>query len=843
MRRVGLALVLACCSTPDTVTCDDGSVCPRNTTCRTIDTTNGPLRYCADDASLVACEGLAPGAACTHPSYMGSCRDGVCVAPACPNGFTDFNEVCDDDNAVSGDGCAADCSSDERCGNSIVDVTVGEQCDAGDNPRSHDGCSSDCANEQPTWTELDGDVPYARAAAAAYDARRRRVVLFGTPIWGPFATLEWDGSRWAAAATAVASPPARVGGAFAFDAERGESVLFSGDNLNADTWIWEGRRWHQRHPATSPPARIGGALVYDSARRRTLLFGGFVPGGQQTVRLDDLWSWDGVTWTALDPPTRPAPRNGFGMAYDPSRDVVVVFGGFAPASTNELWEFDGTTWIDRTSVAGNPGALINPGLAYDPLGRRVLVIGGRHPTLGARDEVYAWDGATWTSLPSLQIVNGVDAPAVATDPVRGRVIVRATGGTLVEWDGTAWTRPPRGSGDKPAHLAAPVALTVRENVALVRDPVRDDLVMFGGLTDAGPTDETWVWRGAWTRATPPTAPGPRHGAAIAYDEARDEVVLYGGCDAGNDGIADTWTWDGTTWTLRAPSVNPGPRCHAFMTYDARQQQIVLFGGVAASGLQSAETGTWIWNGADWTRAVTAVEPPARVSAAMAFDRRAERAVLFGGRDPSVNLTFRRYFGDTWTWDGTSWTKHDVTDTPQASERMTMAWDSARGRLVLYGGKGEAGYFGDAWEWDGATWQLIATGGPRRAGMAMASWPDGGVAIFGGVEFAMNTLERTNTTWRLRWDGPARYETCTDTDVDGDGLAGCVDPDCAWLCAPLCPSSTCSSAGPRCGDGVHDDRLETCYLCPSDPMGCPARCGDETCQVDETAATCPGDCSP
>lgn len=280
-----------------------------------------------------------------------------------------------------------------------------------------------------------------------------------------------------------------------------------------------------------------------------------------------------------------------------------------------------------------------------------------------------------------------------------------------------------------------------------------------------------------------------------------------------------------------------------MAYDARQQQIVLFGGVSAGGLRPAETGTWIWNGSDWTSAATTTEPAARVSGSLAYDRRGERVVLFGGRDPSVNITFRRYFGDTWIWDGASWIEQDVLDTPQASERTAMAWDAARGHLVLYGGKGESGYLGDAWEWDGAAWQLIATGGPRRAGMAMATWSDGGVVIAGGVEFAMSTLARTNTTWRLRWDGPSRYETCTDTDIDGDGRAGCMDPDCGWLCQPLCPSSTCASSGPHCGDGALNDRLEACYLCPSDPAVCVPACGDGACQAAETLATCPGDCSP
>jgi cysteine-rich repeat protein len=50
----------------------------------------------------------------------------------CGNGVIDQDqgEVCDDGNQVSGDGCSADCRSDERCGNGYVDFGVGERCDA-----------------------------------------------------------------------------------------------------------------------------------------------------------------------------------------------------------------------------------------------------------------------------------------------------------------------------------------------------------------------------------------------------------------------------------------------------------------------------------------------------------------------------------------------------------------------------------------------------------------------------------------------------------------------------------------------------------------------------------------
>ena len=62
---------------------------------------------------------------------------------ACGDGTVNKLEVCDDGNAVGGDGCSADCRSTESCGNGIVDKAVAEVCDDG-NAVGGDGCSADC---------------------------------------------------------------------------------------------------------------------------------------------------------------------------------------------------------------------------------------------------------------------------------------------------------------------------------------------------------------------------------------------------------------------------------------------------------------------------------------------------------------------------------------------------------------------------------------------------------------------------------------------------------------------------------------------------------------------------
>lgn len=100
----------------------------------------GPDRECSPSGDrcvlpvqLTACAELAEGSTCSFgEDGDGECAAGVCERRGCGNGYVGIGEVCDDGNVVSGDGCRADCQSDERCGNATVDGDAGEECDCGD---------------------------------------------------------------------------------------------------------------------------------------------------------------------------------------------------------------------------------------------------------------------------------------------------------------------------------------------------------------------------------------------------------------------------------------------------------------------------------------------------------------------------------------------------------------------------------------------------------------------------------------------------------------------------------------------------------------------------------------
>jgi hypothetical protein len=78
-------------------------------------------------------------------------------------------------------------------------------------------------------------------------------------------------------------------------------------------------------------------------------------------------------------------------------------------------------------------------------------------------------------------------------------------------------------------------------------------------------------------------------------------------------------------------------------------------------------------------------------------------LVFGGAD------HERVFNDLWAWDGTSWKKLAESG-PEARVMGYIAYDRKRDRLVLFGGRRrppDNTDFGDTWEWDGATWRRVA----------------------------------------------------------------------------------------------------------------------------------------
>jgi cysteine-rich repeat protein len=790
-----LSLLVGCVQS-GVVQCDDGRLCPAGLEC------DDQHDLCVRPEQKAECAGHDDFTPCEVTGIEDpTCYDGVCLPGGCGNGFEDPEEACDDANAISGDGCAADCESTETCGNGVPDVVKGEACDDG-NAIGHDGCASACDVESARWVEIAPWPPPRKGASIAYDSRRQRIVMFGghhkrTVFSFPFRradTWEWDGHHWSEMLPS-ASPAQRTGAAMAYDPGRGVTVLFGGDDagLFGDTWEWDGGTWAQRSPeGDSPPARSGGGMAYDPARGRVVLVGGI---GADGVGVADTWEWDGQSWEEQSSGALPGgvPR----VAYDPRRGVLVAF------VAGQTWERLDASWQDVTPATGSPPEAPDAAIAFDPTLGAVALHGGG---VGAMD-TWTWNGSAWAHPGA----GGpfVDGAQMAGDVARGEIILFGgdDGTNTWSWNGAKWKLTD--------DIVAPEP---RFGHGWALD-VHGDVIVYGG-EDLGFNAfvDTWAWRGKWIQREATSAPGPRTEPAMAYDAAHGETVMYGGFDD-----VTTWIWDGETWSPRTSTTTPGPRAGATAAYDAAREEIVMFG----SG-----SGTWLWNGTDWRDAAPPVGPPERTGAALAYDPIRARIVMFGGGSPIDESSL----GDTWEWDGVTWEERTPAASPPPRDGAAMDWDAARRRIVMFGGR--AGFVAarnDVWEWDGEHWVQGTAPLPPvgRTQHALFASPDGaGVLVFGGgvveADLASGIVEVLSDVWRLRWDGVHPDESCVAIDIDGDEVAACEDPDCWARCV-------------GCGDGTCDEALESCDLCPEDCGACPPRCGDFACAAGETEATCPGDC--
>ncbi|WP_394830590.1 hypothetical protein LVJ94_29195 [Pendulispora rubella] len=225
------------------------------------------------------------------------------------------------------------------------------------------GGTSDSALGE-TW-EWDGHS-WGRRLAATEPPKRMHgamatldvnVVLFGGENGNATLhdTWEWNGTTWTERNVAGA-PLARSGHAMATLGNK--VVLFGGrgERVFDDTWEWNGTCWTQLN-VTGPKPRDGHAMA--TFGNKVILFGGYgVNATGSTTRLDDTWEWDGTTWTQRSPAVAPKARELHGMGTLEGK--VLLFAGSDVGESsltyfNDLWEWDGTTWSKR-NVGTAPSA-------------------------------------------------------------------------------------------------------------------------------------------------------------------------------------------------------------------------------------------------------------------------------------------------------------------------------------------------------------------------------------------------------------------------------------------------------------------------------------------------------
>jgi hypothetical protein len=165
--------------------------------------------------------------------------------------------------------------------------------------------------------------------------------------------------------------------------------------------------------------------------------------------------------------------------------------------------------------------------------------------------------------------------------------------------------------------------------------------------------------------------------------------------------------------------------------DRATGQVVLFGGYDQSGNYFGDT--WTWDGRTWTQQHPVDSPSPRAAMGMGYDQATGQVVLFGGADAYVT------YGDTWTWDGTDWILQHPVTSPQPANAASMAFDSRTHMLVMV-----AWNSGSTWNWDGTNWNAGAPNALYRRFPALATL--GSHIVFFGGDCCIEPILYFHDTW-------------------------------------------------------------------------------------------------
>lgn len=384
-------------------------------------------------------------------------------------------------------------------------------------------------------------------------------------------------------------------------------------------------------------------------------------------------------------------------------------------------------------------------LVHDTLrDRYVMMFGSTNGVLTRDVFMLAADSAQWRQLApagSMPPVPRTGAAAVYDDLhdriwVYGGQATNALSATLygLDADPEEWLVVPNEG-----------AFLLRTQAALVRDPLRDRLLLFGGMTnlatkaatsdvyEIAPYSDTPAWSRFQVFGTPPA---PRWGAIVALDRLRNRIVVIGGRNR-DSVFTDAWQL-----TLSIPHT--------------------------------------------WSRIFTVGDaPPARDGALGVLDAANDRIVTFGGMDPETGLQSQ----DVWTFALSgldNWDHVDAADAPDALVEGCAVMDSARARVVIQGGGRPQALAASYASNETRTLDVSGTPAwgritplapsPRYGAGAALDLAHDSFWIFGGLTSQDGATVFSNELWRGSLAQPGSW---TEVQPDGPGPQGRQEPSFAY----------------------------------------------------------------
>lgn len=265
---------------------------------------------------------------------------------------------------------------------------------------------------QAEWTKIAAaNPPQARHSHSMVGLGNGWILLFGGMESSTYYPETWvyvvSSEMWYASIPNP-SPQGRMDSYMAYDPDSNEVLLFGGLGENGqfdDTWIYNpgdtpstGSWELVDPPGDNPEPRSRHGLVFDTERGKFILYGG---AGEGSVEFQDTWTFDrtnGWEEMCVDPDCIPAQSYGFGIAYDSSSQVTVVYGGYSGLPNHwETFVYDSDLdyWTDMSTLfpGSHPGVRYNFPMVYSIQDEVIVLFGGLIGTNGAyrTDDTWTYD--------------------------------------------------------------------------------------------------------------------------------------------------------------------------------------------------------------------------------------------------------------------------------------------------------------------------------------------------------------------------------------------------------------------------------------------------------------------
>lgn len=682
---------------------------------------------------------------------------------------------------------------------------------------------SDGASWQPLGAGVNGDI---QAMLPLTDGS---LVVGGTFSIAGFVqasnVARWTGNQWMALGSGLNGPVRSFVQLSDGSLIAGGDFLFSGSTACSRIARWDGSRWTSLGGGTD-------GTVYSlavAADGKLLAAGDFAIAGE--VPCQNLAQWDGQRWAAVAPGRNSSIRrllalpNGHMIAFDAT--LAYYWNGM----TWWGWPFDPICLFHHGAVLSNSEIVLarrqgsglgcGPARSVDP---QYVIFGVEfQPAIleQPRSQVTCLGGVVSFDVvpsPSVQYLqwrkNGTPIPG-ATSPTLTIASVTAADAGVYDCVAT------NACGTATTNAAS---LTVNPSTVVVTHPLPQNVAAGAtasfSVAATGASGLTFQWRRNGvallngTRIAGATTPTLTITGARADDQGSFDCLVTGGCGAVASNPASLVVSTCPTGWLAATPAPFGVRSVHGQAYSGVNGGTLVFGGTGPTS--NASWGdTWLFAGGRWTQ-VSTTGPAARSYVAMAPLPNG-RVLLFGGQ--TVVNAVSSSQGDTWEWDGTAWNLLNVSG-PSPRAGHTMALDTARGRVVLFGGLDAASaYLRDTWEWNGTSWTRVATTGPSgNFGHASAFDPvRGETLIFGGAGTgSAQTWAWNGTSWRQAATSGVSVRNYPAMAFDESlgrvllfgGFAGGADvmgDSYLWTGSAWSPSGIGSAPGPRWKHGLSYDR--------------------------------------